>query len=199
MTTNTTPPAGRSKGKMIGIGAAVLLLGCCGLFAISSMMGGGDTPAPATTADKPAADSPAADVATEAPAAEEPTDEPPTVAALPKVGDVIDIGDGATLTVESAAPNADGELVVVILVDNSAGAEKLTVSSIASFDAKDADGNKGQMAMLLGADTAQIDGEVLPGDKLRGHVAYKGLGAGAKLYYKTSMFGGETFVIDLGQ
>lgn len=76
--TTATPPAGRSKGKMIGIGAAVLLLGCCGLFAISLMMGGGDDP-PATT-QAPAADAPAGDVATDAPAAEDTavpaTDEP---------------------------------------------------------------------------------------------------------------------------
>lgn len=101
MTTDPTP-APRSKGKMIGIGAAVLLLGCCGLFAISSMMGGGDTPAPATTADKPAADNPAADVATDAPAAEEPTDAPeeePTAVALAKVGELVLVGDRSEWTV----------------------------------------------------------------------------------------------------
>lgn len=103
MTTDATPPAKRSTGKVVGIVVAVLLLGCCGLFAISSMMSGGNKPA--SVADAPAADAPAGDVATDAPAAEEATEAPeeePTAAPLAAIGTMVKVGKGAEWTVTGA-------------------------------------------------------------------------------------------------
>lgn len=159
-----------------------------GLFALSRC-GGSDAPDPGTVV---ATAVPAADTA-EAPAA---TDAPP---ARPKIGDVVDIGDGATLTVEETHEDADGNLIVVATIDNTAGTGELAISSLISFEVRDDAGNKGQVALPLGESTSGLDGKVLPGDKLRGHVAYQpGLGAGLTLRFTASLLG-DPIVIDLGQ
>lgn len=191
MSTDTPAPAKSNRNRNIVIGVVVLLFVCGGLYA---MMPKGTT----TTAPK-AADTGAQQAApvAQAPAATEaPTVNPNAPHAI---GEAVDIGNGATFTVESAAPDTDGNLVVVGVVDNSAGTDKIAVSSIMSFDVKDSNGNKGQIALVIGLDTAQMDGEVLPGDKLRGHVAYQpGLGTGLKLYFKPDLMA-DPIAFDLGQ
>lgn len=102
MTTDSAPAAKRSTGKMIGIGIGVLVLGCCGLFAISTMFGGGDEPSQ-PAASVPPADQPAG-AATSASAKEEPTEAPaeePT-AALAAIGALVKAGDSAEWTVTGA-------------------------------------------------------------------------------------------------
>lgn len=178
----------RSIALVLALLAAIALAACGGSSATAP-----DASAPATAVVAAPAD-------TEAPAATEaPTADPNAAHAI---GEVVDIGKGATMTVESAAKNADGDLVVILAVDNSAGSESLAMSSMIGFEAKDADGNKGAYSLQLtppeGANTP-LDGTVAPGDKLRGYLAFKGLGAGAKLVYLANLFGSDRVTWDLGQ
>jgi hypothetical protein len=138
-------------------------------------------------------------VATSAPG--QPTTAP-AAAAAHKAGDTVTIGNGATMTIESVNRTGEGDVVAVVVVDNGAGTEALSLSSMLSFEARDEAGNKGTYALQMtppeGANTP-IDGEVAPGDKLRGYVAFGGLGPGVKLTYATSIIGGEKVAWDLGQ
>lgn len=161
------------KKKRFIIPAAVLVLGIalgsCGAEA-------GEDAAPAASSSSSESDGGAARAA-ETPAAEaEPAG--PTVG----VPFTADMGNGNkaritimsaeytdSVSVESFAPAAQngGFLLLDVLWETEEG---ITSANPLYFDAKDADGRKGEMYMF--ADGQLGSGDVLPGDKSRGFVAF---------------------------
>ncbi len=153
----------RSTKLTLGIGMLVLATMACGNSA--------QTEVPRKV-EPDAASAPAEDAgAGEATAA-----RPETFA----VGDTVALSDHQ-ITLESASRNGD-KLLAVFVVENT-GSKDISISSLMSFEAKDQDGNKGQSDIFVETDTGGLDGTVLPGDKLRGHVAWSGLGDGVRIHY----------------
>ena len=102
-----------------------------------------------------------------------------------KVGDVIQIND-QTIVLNNAEINGD-VLKANFTIENK-GAKELLVSSMVSFSAKNGDGAKLELD-IFGCG-AQLDGTVLPGDKIKGDVCYKGVTVfPVKIYYDPSMLG----------
>jgi hypothetical protein len=175
VTTESAPPppapAKRSTGKVVAIVIGVLVLGCCGLFAITSLFsGGGDKPAP--VADAPAADATVGDTdaATEAPAVvEEPTDkpddtaEPPTdVPATEPPPEPIHVeGSGQTATdaidvpfpaaIASFTHSGSSNFVVHVLTDDN---EDLLINEIGSYSGQVLLPSPGALTFDIDADGA---------------------------------------------
>jgi hypothetical protein len=181
--------------KMLILGV-VLVLALVGVVAC-----GGDEKEPAATSPEAEVAQPAVVQPTDVPKATDvppPTEKPSSYA----IGDVIDVGDGMTMMVESATKTGADELVAVIVMDNTAGTKDQSVSSMLSFEVKDDAGNKGQQTILFDnpTGTGGLDGSVIKGDKLRGYIAWQsGLGTGLKLYYAPSIMSSDRIVVDLGQ
>lgn len=68
-------------------------------------------------------------------------------------------------------PENDFFLVIDLTIENN-GEEDLAISSMISFDLKDIDGVKGNYAILTESVKSQLDGTVMPGDKLSGQIGY---------------------------
>lgn len=117
-----------------------------------------------------------------------PTALPPTTA-IYKVGDVVQVKD-STITLNSTKFTGD-VLKANFTVENK-GTKDMAVSSIISFSAKDSEGTKlDQSVMDCGS---SLDGKVLPGDKLRGDICWKGANGVVKIYYEASLFGSGAIV-----
>ena len=161
-----------------------------GVLALASMAcGKGDTGEAPRKVEPGAATMPAADDAAAQPTA--------AAAERFKVGDTVALADHQ-ITLESVKRDGENNLVAVFVVENT-GAKDLNVSSLISFEAKDANGNKGQIAIFADSDTAGLDGKVLSGDKLRGHVAWSGLGAGVKIHYTPGFLSDKRVTWEAGQ
>lgn len=94
------------------------------------------------------------------------------------IGDSVTF-DGLELTLNSVAadqgndfetPQEDKYLIVDMTVKNTTEESK-TVSSIMNLSLKDTEGYKYDMALYSGI-KSQLDGEVAPGDTLRGQIAF---------------------------
>jgi len=108
-----------------------------------------------------------------------------------KVRDVIQVGDH-TIVLNSAAIKGN-KLQANFTVDNK-GTEDLIISSILSFEAKDSDGTKLELE-IFDCGSSNLDGEVLPGDKLRGDICWSGAKSSTvKIYYKADLFGSGAVV-----
>lgn len=68
-------------------------------------------------------------------------------------------------------PDNDYFLVIDLTIENT-GSEELDISSMLSFDLKDANGEKGSYALLTEAISSQLDGSIMAGDLLKGQIAY---------------------------
>ncbi|NLA78985.1 MAG: DUF4352 domain-containing protein, partial [Erysipelothrix sp.] len=79
-------------------------------------------------------------------------------------------------------PENDFFLLIDLTLENE-GKEDLAVSSIISFELKDSEGNKGRYAFLLKSIKSQLDGTVMPGDKLKGQIAFDVLEDNAYSFY----------------
>ena len=100
-----------------------------------------------------------------------------------KVGDIIQAKDH-TIILNSAT--LQGSALRANFSIENLGAEEIVVSSIMSFDAKDSDGVVLEMDWFDCG--TQLDGTVLPGDKLKGDICWSGATTTiAKIYYKTSL------------
>lgn len=177
---NTAAPKPKKplyKKKRFIIPAAVLVLGVA-LGSCGAESGNDAAPVDAPAAS--ASDSDGGAAAAAEPAAGEPAVEP----AGPAVGVpfTADMGGGNTakitivsaeytdsVSAESFAPAAQngGFLLLDVLWETEEG---VTSSNPLYFDAKDAEGRKGEMYMF--ADGQLGSGEVMPGDKSRGFVAF---------------------------
>lgn len=81
-----------------------------------------------------------------------------------------------------------GILLANFTIENR-GSSDLTVSSLLSFSARQADGTDLEQS-LFDCGTSGLDGSVLPGDKLRGDICWSDarVDAGIKIYYKANLF-----------
>lgn len=68
-------------------------------------------------------------------------------------------------------PENDFFIVVDLTIENK-GSEELSISSILSFNLKDSSGEKGKYALLTESINSQLDNSIMPGDLLKGQIAY---------------------------
>jgi hypothetical protein len=150
-----------------------------------------NSPATAVPTTQPAS-TPRADVKTAVPTPAAVI--PPKLPSVYNVGDTIQVQDH-TITVLSV--NRDSKSVSLDIQINNTGAKDLDVSSIASFSAKDGDGNR--LSQTISLDKPSLDGKVLPNDKLKGTIVYSvpGDAQGLKLFYTPSIFGSGAIVVAL--
>ncbi len=106
-----------------------------------------------------------------------------------KVGDIIKVQDH-TIIMNSA--EAQGSSLKANFTIENGGSDDLAVSSIMSFSARSADGTKLEQDIFDCG--SGLDGSVLPGDKLKGNICWKGAAAGARIYYEGSLFGSGAIV-----
>lgn len=175
----TAAPAKRAfyKKKRFVIPAGVLLVG----IVMGSCSGGGDK---TTAPDAVPAVSPVAAAPAEAAAAPSSAAPAPAAAAAPTVGTPFSVkmrnGDVARITIVSAVrtdtvtttafatpPKNGTYLLLDVLWETEAGK---TSSNPFYFSAKDTNGRKADLSMF--ADNQLGSGEVLPGDKSRGFIAF---------------------------
>lgn len=99
-----------------------------------------------------------------------------------KVNDVVKVGDTWEVTVnevktltndgEFLTPKADHVYLVVNVTTKNVSAEEGSISSLAHFSIKGADGTKYTQTILV-SETAAPDGKVEPGGLLTGNLAYE--------------------------
>lgn len=111
------------------------------------------------------------------------------------IGDVIQVESHTIVLNEAQIVN--GNLQANFTVENK-GTSDMTVSSMLSFEAKNSDGTKLDQE-IFDCPSGQLDGKVLPGDKLKGNVCWKGAAAGVRIYYTASLFGSGAVVWDTGK
>ena len=114
----------------------------------------------------------------------------PTSASLPstiyRVGEMIQFS-GHTIVMNQAQLSG-GVLQTNITVENT-GSQDVNVSSILQFDARLLDGTK-LVQELFNCPAGRMDGKVLPGDKLKGNLCWKGVATDtARVYYVPNLFG----------
>lgn len=97
------------------------------------------------------------------------------------IGDVVQVKDH-TITLNSAA--LTGDMLKANFTIENKGTGDLAVSSMMSFSAKNSDGTKLDQDFGCGA---SMDGKVLPDDKLKGDICWKGAIKPVKLYYTASL------------
>jgi len=112
-----------------------------------------------------------------------------------KIGDLIQVGDG-TIVLNSATIQ-NGILKANFTVENK-GASDMNVSSMLSFSAKDNEGTKLEQE-IFDCGTG-LDGKVLPNDKLKGDICYKGVtSTPVKIYYEAELFSSGAVVWEITQ
>ncbi len=113
-----------------------------------------------------------------------PTPTPTPEPSLPGVGEMVDIGRGAFIMVESFEKR-DGSGYITVLIDNSGGSKDIRISFLTSFVVEDKEGSMAGIDTSADRDYPAPDGAVLAGDKLRGTLVYRltPLGEGLTLYY----------------
>lgn len=111
------------------------------------------------------------------------TSPPPTLAVY-RVGEVIQVEDHTIVL--NSAEFQDNVLKANFTIENN-GSEDLNVSSMLSFSAKDTEGT--QLEQEIFDCGSSLDGKVLPGDKLKGDICWKGAATESiKIYYEASLF-----------
>jgi chitodextrinase len=111
------------------------------------------------------------------------------------IGDVIELQD-QKITLNSA--NIAGNIIKANFTIENTGTSDLAVSSLISFSAKGPDGSKLDQN-IMDCSTAQIDGKVLSGDKVKGDICWDLAGAkSAKIYYEASFLGSGAVVWNIG-
>lgn len=126
------------------------------------------------------------------------TKAPQGPAATPKVetykaGDIVQVKNHSIALNEAKVQG--GTLIANFTVENQ-GPDEITVSSLASFSARDEEGSKLNFSLCEGS---QLDGKVLAGDKLRGNLCWSGVKGtkGVKIYYEPTLFGSGAIVWEL--
>jgi len=120
-----------------------------------------------------------------------PTPTPTPEPSLPGVGEMVDIGKGAFIMVESFEKR-EGLGFITVLIDNSGGSADIKVDFLMSFVVEDKEGNMAEIDIYADRDHPAPDGTVLAGDKLRGTLVYKlaPLGEGLTLYFAHDLLEG---------
>ena len=145
-------------------------------------------------------------------AAEPPTDEP---AAVPTpssfaVGDVIEMGDLTMVVLGWNSPPGDdftqpetgNQFVAVELLFVNTGSTADSISSLLQMELKDADNRSYDIDMFApsAAGTGSPEGEIAPGERIRGSVGFQTPvdAPGLQFVFDASVFGGGRIFIDLG-
>jgi hypothetical protein len=171
-------------------------------------------PTPATGAPAGAITG-AATAATAAPAeapTEAPTDAPPTVAAPQeyKVGDVVQLGDVALAVLgwdtpastQFAKPEDGNKFVGVELMLANQGDTSANLSTLAQMSLKDGQDHRYTIDLLASTamDGASPEGELVPGERLRGWVGFQvpSDASGLTFVFDSGLFKNGKVFIDLG-
>lgn len=111
-----------------------------------------------------------------------------------KVGDIVEVKDH---TIRLNSLEYRGTILVADFSVENHGKVDVGMSSMMSFSAKTSDGTKLE-GEYFDCGTSSLDGTVLPGDRLRGTICWKGASpdAGIKIYYEASLFGEGAIVWD---
>lgn len=118
---------------------------------------------------------------------------PPQVA-IYKVGEVIEV---ETQTIVMNSAEIQGDVLIANFTIENKGTSDLAVSSLLSFSAKDNEGSKLEQE-IFDCGTSSLDGTILPGDKLKGDICYKGLTTDSvKIYYEADLFGSGAIVWEI--
>lgn len=190
----TDRPAQKKRPSILLIAAGAVLACCVIGFVGTAMMGilGKSVATPHVESTAPAV---SVSIKTAEPTAI-PTDTPvpsPTVPAFQiyKAGDVVQ-GEGFTITLNST--EFIGDVLHANFTIENTGSEELNVSSILSFDAKESDGTK--LEQTLSCDGGSLDGSVLPTDKLKGNICWKGIKTlPIKIYYQFNIFTDNSTIV----
>lgn len=199
------PPKKKRNKLLVGCGGIVGLLLVCGvIFGIMSILNnkGSATPtvAAASTAVGTAvnAANPAVSSAPTTAAARAPTGTSVAAKSVATVqsykkGDTANL-DGQKVTLNDTTKK--GNVYIADVTVENAGTKQLNLSSLLSFDARDALGNKGSFSLT---DSKGLDGTIEPGAKLRGTISYEFASdaKGIKLYYSPAVFTGQPSVFAL--
>ncbi|MCP4138996.1 MAG: DUF4352 domain-containing protein [Chloroflexi bacterium] len=104
-----------------------------------------------------------------------------------EVGDLIEIKEH---TIRLNSIEYQGSVLVANFTVENHGSSDMSLSSLMSFSAKKDDGTLLEQE-YFDCGTSGLDGSVLPGDKLRGDICWKGASpdASIKVYYEASLFG----------
>ncbi|MGQ9682035.1 MAG: DUF4352 domain-containing protein [Anaerolineae bacterium] len=106
-------------------------------------------------------------------------------------GEVVQVQEHTIVLNRAAVRN--GLLMAEFTIENR-GNEDVSLSSMLSFQARDADGSKLEQE-VFDCGSSSLDGKVLPGDKLKGSICWKATGAGPyRIYYEAALFGSGAVV-----
>lgn len=182
-------------GPLALAGTALLGLLLAGCGSTNSGSPAAPTTAPAKTAQAAQASQPTASTAPASASAV--TAKPTAQTKAPevyKVGDTIKVQDH---TLSVLAANRGGNKVNVEVQINNTGTKELVVSSLVSFSAKTVAGERLGYAFASGG--GQLDGKILPDDKLKGTLSYTVPpdASGLKLYYTPTLFGQSAVIVAL--
>jgi hypothetical protein len=125
------------------------------------------------------------------------------------VGDVIKVGDGLMYTVVNVKAPFDsgnefdqpsnGQFMVVQVSLENKTSKSVNVSSALNWELRDDSGQSYTETIVVNAPKPP-DGEIAPGDKLAGGLAFDvAKGKGYKLYFKNEIFASGQVIVDLGQ
>jgi len=120
-----------------------------------------------------------------------PTPEPAPEPSLPGVGEMVDIGKGTFITVESFEKR-EGLGYITILIDNSKGSEDIKVDFLMSFAVEDEKGKIAQINIHADRDYPAPDETVPAGNKLKGTLVYNltPMGEGLTLFFTSDLSAG---------
>ncbi len=123
------------------------------------------------------------------------------------VGETVEV-DGLKITVNSSQDTDDADQyntaanldegntynILDITIENDSD-EEVTISSALNFEVKDGDGRKASYVLAIRGN-GQLDGSILPGDKMTGELVTQAPRDGElNLYFKSSAFNGSTVKI----
>jgi len=113
-------------------------------------------------------------------------DEPPQIEVF-QVGDLVQAQEH---TIRLNSLEYKGTVLVTDFTVDNLGDSDVDMSSMLSFSAKKSDGTllEGE---YFDCGTSSLDGQILPGDRLRGSICWMGASAedGIKIYYEADLFG----------
>jgi hypothetical protein len=130
---------------------------------------------------------------TAVPAEEGEVEAPEPTAAIETfgVGETVEVGDHI-VTMNSL--DVTGNKITANFTIENKGSTDLNISSILSFEARDANGS-GLEQDIFDCGTSSMDGSILPGDKLTGSICWDGLTTDTgRIYYRAELFGSGAIV-----
>lgn len=116
-----------------------------------------------------------------------------------KLGDIVQV-KGFTMALTDLTYSSNNILQATFAFENQSD-EDVNVSSMLSFEARTADGTKLEQEIFDCA--SSLDGSILPGDRLKGSVCYKGAPETGitKIYFQDNIFasGATVFSVDMDE